>query len=297
MSYKICKINILEAENESKVLNLLKEAYGQQELLPEGYLYKVLISKQSSKESFFLAAFEEGQLIGCCGFMATDFTFNNTVHCCYQGCWAATHPLHQGKKIFINIFKKAIELLENEKMGFIYEVAGDNTYPIFVKKLGFEEIPAVMVKIPNLRFVNKFWFNKNYNRQMDYYIQNYFLPVESQIIELKKNIDDKNVIVLQVNDSFIWGKVLEKKKFGIRLKYFYVGGVSINDISDYHPLIKKIFKDFSVHYIQLVSAKTNKFNELLKGWRPARINPFLIYNMSQLPSCNQNLMYGAIDVF
>ncbi|MBK7291046.1 MAG: GNAT family N-acetyltransferase [Chitinophagaceae bacterium] len=178
--------DILEAETESKVLNLLKEAYGQQELLPEGYLYNVLTSKQSSKESFFLAAFEEGQLIGCCGFMATDFTFNNSIHCCYQGCWAATHPLHQGKKIFINIFKKAIELLENKKMGFIYEVAGDNTHPIFVKKLGFEEIPAVMIKIPNIRFINKLWFNKNYNRQMDYYELDYFLPVESQIVELKK---------------------------------------------------------------------------------------------------------------
>ena len=297
MSYDIIAVDILQPEIELRVRTLLKNAYGHDSLLPKGYLYKYLYSKKVSKESFFLVAVEQGEFIGCSGFMSTDFMYNTSLYSCYQGCWAATDPKHQGRKIFFNIFKKAIELLKEQEAGFIYEVAGDNTHPIFVKKLGFVEVPAIMIKIPNIPYLNRFWFNKKFSPDTQYYKRSVFLPVESQIVELKQNIDPENTHIIQVNKSFLWGRVLKKRKAGITVKYFYVGGVDIHEISDYHLLIKKVLKEHSVAYIQIVSSATNRYNELLKGWKPAGINPFVFFNLSPVPVKDINLMYGAIDVF
>lgn len=296
MSYSIQTVDIKDPWVEQQLIDLLKDAFGAEKPIPHGHLYKNTVTKMASGPTIFLAAIEEGKIIGCNGFMATDFIYNGKTLVSYQSCWSATHPKHQGRKIFVNIINEAKNILKAKGAGFIYGVPNNNSYPIFTKKLGFKEIPPVMVKIPNLPFLKSQYF-KSHDTSITEYIENSFLPIEEQIVDLKRNISNREVLEIREGLSFIWGKIKTKEiKFGIKLRYFYLGGMELNDPGDYKTLIQKIFSIYKVNYIQIVSSKTNLYNRLLKHWKPALINSFIFYELNSTVD-HINLFYGSIDVF
>lgn len=297
MSYELKIVDCKNPETDYKLRNLIQAAFGGEELIPEGHLYKNTVTKKSSKESFFLVAEEDNTFIGVTGFMATDFVYNSKIYSCYQSCWGATHPKHQGRNIFVNILNEAKRILKMQDAGFIYGVGNDTSHSIFVKKLGFKEIPAMMVKIPAYSFLKTGRLNSNFEKNINSYKENVYLPVESQIVDIKKNINPDETISINVNNSFAWGKIKVKKKFGLTFHYFYMGGMEIENPTDFELIIDQMIRDLSINYIQIVSCMTNKYNKFLKGWKPADINPFMFYDLNEIPVNDINIMYGAIDVF
>ena len=297
MSYELKIVDCENPETDYKLRNLIQAAFGTEETIPEGHLFKNTVTAKSSKKSFFLVAEENNEFIGCNGFIATDFKYNEKTYSCYQSCWTATHPKHQGKRIFVNIINEAIRFLKEQGAGFIYGVPNDTSRPIFVKKLGFKEIPAVMMKIPAFSVLKNMGLSSSFEKDLKFYYQNVYLPVETQICDLKMNIAPDETIAINVNNSFAWGKIIKKQKFGITFKSFYVGGMEIQEPKDFELVINRIIKDYSISYIQLVSCINNKYNNLSKGWKPAQINPFIFYDLNEIPVTDINIMYGAIDVF
>lgn len=297
MSYVIEPVDISDPFVDEELRSLIKAAFGMEQPIPSGHLYRNTVTPASSQQTLFLAAKEENQIIGCNGFMATDFRYNGSVFTCYQSCWSATHPAHQGRKIFVNIINEAKEILKARNAGFIYGVANNNSHPIFIKKLGFKEVPAVMTKVANLPLLRNRFLNKP-SSDVNWYTTNSFLPAEKQIIDLKKAIAGNEVITLNVGQSFIWGKIHTKKiKGGLRLKYFYVGGMELHEPAHFKKLIEKMCSEHRIHYIQFVSCVSNLYNNLLKGWKPAQINGFIFFELNSGPIEHTNLYYGAIDVF
>ena len=298
MSYEIRQVDIRNIEIENQLRALIKEAFEMKDPIPPGYLYDNTFAEESSGESIFLAAFEDEEIIGCCGFMATDFINSGKVFTCYQAVWAATHPRHQKKKIFINLVDEGKKILKESGAGFLYALAGDSSHFIFVNRLGFREIPSVMVKIPNIPLLRGTYFRTYNDKKIDFYKTATYYPVEEQVIELKKNSGGEEVIKVQVKDSFLWGKIKTKQiKWGITLKYFYVGGLALNEIEDFKQLFDRVCGEFRIHYIQIVSCETNLYNFLLKNWRPTRMHGFIFYELNVPPVENVNIFYGAIDVF
>ena len=59
----------------------------------------------------------------------------------------ATHPEHQGKKLFTTLAEKTYGLAYNEGYEFVYGVANANSTPGFLKKLGFQLIAPLDAKI------------------------------------------------------------------------------------------------------------------------------------------------------
>src|SRR5215203_3685562 len=106
MTYTIEVIDITKKSVEDELRTLYKDAFDNPELLPPGYIYKNTMTN-ASNPSFFLAAIEDGKIIGCNGFIAIDFFVKDKVYTCYQSCWSATHPKHQGRKVFVNIINYA----------------------------------------------------------------------------------------------------------------------------------------------------------------------------------------------
>jgi hypothetical protein len=296
MSYTIDPVDISDPSVDEELIELITAAFGMEQPIPKGHLYRNTVTTASSQKTLFLAAKEEGKIIGCNGFMATDFRRDGSVFTCYQSCWSATHPAHQGRKIFVSIINEAKRILKDRNAGFLYGVANNNSHPIFIKKLGFKEIPAVMTKVPNLPLARSYFLQRCSN--LDHYTKNSFLPSEEQIIGLKRAIPGQEVIKVDVGGSFIWGKVCTKKVAGnIHLRYFYVGGMELCRVDDFGPLMKKICSDYHIHYIQVVSCKINQYNSLLKGWKPAQINGFIFFELNSGTIEHANLYYGAIDVF
>jgi hypothetical protein len=297
MSYSIEPVDIKDPEVEAQLIDLIKDSFGMDSPISKGHLFKNTTYQGSTKSTMFFAAKEDGKIIGCNGFMSTDFIYNDKITAAYQSCWSATHPKHQGRKIFVNIINESKVILKDQGGAFIYGVPNNNSYPIFVKKLGFKEIPAVMVKIPNLPIIKNQFLEKQTFLPIEHYKKDSFLPVEEQIIGLKKNLSHKDVLVLHHGKSFIWGKLKTKElEFGVKLQYFYLGGMELNDVADLQSLINKIFSIYKIQYIQVVSAKSNLYNKLFKHWKPAQINGFIFFELN-FEVENINMFYGAIDVF
>lgn len=59
----------------------------------------------------------------------------------------ATHPNHQGKKLFTTLAEKTYELGAEMGFDFVYGVANANSTPGFIKKLGFQLIAPLEVKV------------------------------------------------------------------------------------------------------------------------------------------------------
>ncbi|MBN8698311.1 MAG: GNAT family N-acetyltransferase [Chitinophagales bacterium] len=270
---------------------LIKEATNATNLLPEKFLTANLDSG-SSRKSFFLVAVENGQVIGCNAFLAYDFVINGIGHTGYQSCWTATHPQHQGKKVFSNLINEAKDMLKREGAGFIYGIANDSSNPIFTKRLGFTETETLVLRIPNLPgYKNSYLSGKAFPP-----VKN--CVVNEEQVKAHKLLQYPNQIKeIRYNESWLWGKLLHKRKFGIRLPVFHVGGISLSSAGDLKGLLTEVFRQYNILFIQFVSCGSNTFNGSLKGWKKANMNGFIFYSLNIPEPEHLDLMVGVLDVF
>lgn len=102
----------------------------------------------------------------------------------------ATHPKHQGKKLFTTLAEKTYELGAEMGYEFVYGVANANSTPGFINKLGFQLVAPLDVKIgfgpiyKNSQLV-QFSFERKWNHEeLQWRLNN---PSQSYSIK-KKNI-------------------------------------------------------------------------------------------------------------
>lgn len=293
MIYTIEQINLADDNTELEIRQLIKSAFNEPLLLEKGFIAKNINSKED-KSAFFLAAKENGKIIGCNAFIAYNCYLNGQIFNGYQSCWTATHPSHQGKKVFVNLINKAKEILKLEGAGFLYGVANNNSNPIFTKKLGFTEFQSKTLRILNIPFYRKIYFNavtliENEN--------NCFIN-EEQVKLHKESQSLENLITIKNKKSWIWGKVINKNKFGIKFSVFLLGGIIIDSRSDLDYIIGEVFSKYKVAYIEIISSETHSCISLFKRWKKSKgRNGFIFFNLN-LPTFNKlDLMIGSIDVF
>ena len=295
MAYEIKKINIFDTTIEDELLLLFKDAFGYKDTFPKDHIAKTMFINNSS--SFILAAVEDDKIIGCNGFIETSFLYNDKSVKGYQSCWSATHPKHQGRKIFVSLILYAMDMLEALKAAFIYGLPNNTSYPIFIKKLKFKEIDAAILRIPNIPVIRNLWFKKQYDSNILSYHSDCFLPKETDIYKLKCNMVTDLPLIFTHGSSMAWGKIRKATKYGIKLNYFYVGGIHLDKPSDMKLILKKIMSLTAVSYVQIIFAKSNRYSKLLNGWNVAKINPFIFFDLNPTIVNDINLSYGAIDVF
>lgn len=292
MSYNIKIADINDPEIDLALRNLIKRAYNADDLIPEKFL-AANIESNASKPSFFLVAEEDKKIIGCNAFLANDFKLNEINYVGYQSCWSVTDPLYQGKAVFTNLINEAKGILKAEGAGFLYGIANNRSNPIITKKLGFIETPSLVLRIPNLPFAKYFYLtNGKLHNNRDACMIN-----EEQVKDQKLMQFPSQVKTIAYNSSWLWGKLLHKKKFGIKCPVFYVGGIHIINEDDLKGLISRIFKEYPVIFVQFFSCKTNTFNILLKGWKKPNMNGFIYFNLNMPEFTHFNVMIGAIDIF
>ena len=296
MTYTIELIDIKKKDVEEKLRILFKDAFNMPELPSEGYVYKNTNSN-ASNPSVYIAAIENGEIIGCNCFIAIDCFIKEKKFTCYQSCWTATHPKHQGRKIFVTIINYAKEYLKAQGAGFIFGLPNDNSYPIFMKKLGFVERPALVSRIPNLPIIKNLFFNDDATATIKQQEDETLMVKEEQVIALKQQENRETIEVVRINESYAWGKIQKVKKFGISITYFYIGGVFLKDPKDYKTIINKIFSQYRISYVQIVSCESNSWNLMIKKWKKAGMNGFIFFDLNMGAVKNINMMFGIIDVF
>ena len=273
--------------------NLFAAAYHHELHLPEKFLAAQLDSK-ASMPGFFLVAEENNEIIGCNGFLANDFTLTGRHYVGFQSFCAATHPAHQGRKIFSGINDEAKKILKEKGAGFIYGIANEKSNPILKNKLDFIEIPALVLRIPNIPFFKRKYFRKSTLLKTG----NACTINEVQVKDHKLAQFPSLVKLVTVDESWLWGKLIKKRKFGLSIPVFYIGGVQLNAAKDLEILIDKIFKVYKPWGVQFFSCSSNTVNDLLVGWKkPKKMNGFIFHNLNMPAFDHFNMMIGPIDVF
>jgi len=292
MSYTITIVDPNEQAIDLELRKLLCAANYDSELLPKNFLAKNICSKASAS-SFFLVAYDNDTIIGCNGFLANDFLLDGIHYIGYQSCWTATHPDHQRKKVFSSIIETAKIILKEKGAGFLYGIANNYSNPILTKRLGFREIPSLVLRMPNIPFLNRCYFTQAivHNNKGACYIN------ELQVMDHKMKQSPDSVKLVKYNDSWLWGKRLKKRKFGFSVPVFYVGGICLAATADLKGLVSELFRSQNVLFVQFFSCESNRFNALLKGWKTSKMNGFIFFNFTMPHFDYFNLMIGPIDVF
>lgn len=292
MNYNIKIADINDTVVDLALRTLIKRAYNTKDLLPENFL-AANIQSNASQPSFFLIAEQDNKIIGCNAFLANDFILNNVSYVAYQSCWSVTDPQYQGKEIFTNLINEGKKILKMAGAGFLYGIANDSSNPIITNKLAFTETPSVVLRMVNLPFISNLYFTntKLYNTFDACIID------EEQVKQHKLLQFSSQVKTVTFNSSWLWGKLVYKKKFGIKWPVFYVGGVFITNAGDLKELVAMTFKLYPVIFMQFFSCKTNTFNKLLKGWKKPNMNGFIYFNLNMPEFAHFNIMIGALDIF
>jgi N-acetylglutamate synthase-like GNAT family acetyltransferase len=291
MSYTIKIADINDADVDFEVRNLIRLAYNTTDLLPEKYL-AANIRSSSSKQSLFLVALEDNKIIGCNAFIADEFLLDEKVYMGYQSCWTVTHPEYRGRHVFSTIINEAKKILKAQGAGFLYGIANNQSNPIFIQKLGFRETASLVLRIPNVPFIKYFYFTGKLLQH------DRVCKINEELVKERKAIQyPSEVKVVKHNDSWLWGKLIRKKKFGLQFPVFYVGGVQLDKEKDLSGLVSAVFKLKPVLFIQFFTSKTNTFNVLLRGWRKPKMNGFIFFNLNMPEFEHLDLMIGPIDIF
>ncbi len=294
MNYKIEIADLRDKATVSELQHLIQEAFQSTALLPENRLLSN-INSNATEPSFFLVAKENEKIIGCNGFIANDFMFNERHYVGYQSCWSATHPQHRGKAVFTGIINEAKEILKNKGAGFLYGIPNENSRPVFINKLEFTEILSMTVRIFNIPFYKRIYLKKTNADINDVCSIN-----EEQVATHKMTQHPADIKTIFYNGSMIWGKLVKKRKFGIKVSAFYVGGIELKKETDLEVLFDLVFKIHKVLFVQLLSCETHSLNVLVRGWRRSKhMNGFIYYNLNMPEPWTRhfNVMIGAIDVF
>ena len=151
MEYELRVLNINDDETNRKIIALQKITFAN-----NIGIEKLRLNTYTNKgKTLYLGVFKNNELAGFNGFIAHEFYYQNKLIDAYQSCWSATHPEHRGKGIFYRIVNEAKQNLKERNGGFIFGFPNANSHPIFIKKLGFYEIPLQKIRVPT--FIPKLW--------------------------------------------------------------------------------------------------------------------------------------------
>jgi hypothetical protein len=293
MDYKIIEVDLDNNDILLKVNNLLNEVFGG---VSENKL-KLNTTTGNTQKSLYLAAVQNDLIIGFNAFISHTFSLNGITINGYQSCWTATSIHHRGKKIFQNLIDEAKKILAIRNAAFIFGFPNENSRSIFLNKLGFREYSSLKLNMLTFPIIQKYFFN-NIDLDIALLNKNSILPCNQELFVLKQSEYINGLVKIESNDSYIWGTIRVNELFGVRVPFFDVGGLKINDTVDLPVLFNRLSNEIKVIYIQLVVPKSNSYNKLFNFLKPAATNNLIVYDLGLDTSLfGFNFYSGVKDVY
>lgn len=296
MDYHIKPVDISIKAELQKVNFLLREIFGDD--IADDKLARTT-KTNSSQDSLYLAAVKDDEIIGFNAFISHDLILNGSLINCYQSCWIATSETHRGRRIFQNLSNTAKEMLSEREAAFIFCFPNENSRPIFTQKLGFREVPSLKWQVPNIPIVRDRYVNLPKNGDAEL-ATNVIFQNGRQLIELKSNIYNGELVLLEYGQSNLWGVTRGRKKLGVKMQYFEIGGLYIDDPLDLGPLFEDLCKRVEkVSYIQLTTSVGSPYNQFFNNLKPAQTNDLMVFdlNLNTKRDMRFNFFGGVKDVF
>ena len=296
MDYPIKTIDIASSALLPKVNSLLRETFGSD--IDEGRLL-LTTRTNSGSESLYLAAFDGDEVVGFNAFISHDLQLNGSEINCYQCCWIATKKEYRGRDVFWNLVETAKRLLAERGAAFIFCFPNSNSRPIFIGRLGFREVPSLKWQVPNIPIVRDLYV-RSPRTDMAKLSKMSIMQNGRQLIDLKRKQYKDELLICERDKSFIWGVERKKRKYGINVKYFEIGGMFFDQVDDAHHLFRDLCRKVGkVQYFQLTTSEGSSYNTFLHNLKPAQTNDLIIYdlNLNTSDGIRFNFFGGVKDVF
>lgn len=279
--------------HNDSVMTVIEEALGGDRSLTS-FFKKI---DYESGNTRVLGAFYDGELACINAFMLMHFTLAESEIHGYQSGFSATRNSFRGKGIWPKLMKFSEEYLLNKNGAFIFGFPNPVSYPLFVKKLGYEEQNLHRTIIPNLPF--RYFKNINYR----FNTLNAATPVLNP--DLAYNYEWKiretginSVKIYTFNNTTAWGKIRTTRKFGLSIRYFEIGGVNIQTAEEFHNLLKIIFSDTGVYFCYISINGNGEYSTLL-NYDKKNYSPIIIKLLgnSLPPDIKINFFSGMRDTY
>lgn len=296
MDYAVVPIEIEDRELANKVCGLLSDTFGR-EMTPE-YL-DICTNTDSNAKSVYIAAIQDGAVIGFNAFIAHDLITGNRTHTAFQSCWTATSRHHRGKRIFQNLINEGKNFLKQQGAAFIFGFPNENSQPIFTQKLGFKEIPSLKWQVPNIPVIRRFFVSPSAPDELGK-DQLRLMQNDRQLVAMKSRRYGELLVSLESEEGTVWGVRRRRKKAGIPLNYCEIGGVTLNERGNGRRLLEAFFRKAGRSaYFQLTTTVGNSLNCTFRRLAPAQTNDLIVFDLNMDTSSNTHFDFfgGVKDVF
>jgi GNAT superfamily N-acetyltransferase len=294
MDYEVRRVDITDRKILSEVNRLVTDVF--KSPIADDRI-ALTTRTDSDHETLYLAAVKGGKIIGFNGFISHDLELRGKSISCYQSCWTATSADHRGKGIFPALVNHAKEFLAQQGAAMLFGFPNFNSQPILSRKLGFRETPSLKWQVPFIFGLQNLYLENG--PKNGYTAEGVISQNDEQLIELKRRQYRDRLMVVMVDEGRIWGVPRHKRKLGLEIPYFEIGGVELGDRSAVKPLFQKFYAQLkNVRYVQLTTTVGNTLNARFKHLRPARTENLHVFDLNLDTTALQfNLFGGVKDVY
>jgi hypothetical protein len=293
-NYEIREINIGHESSKIAITNLVNEVFN-----INVNKEKIFLNTYTrNQKTIYLGAYLNDELAALNVFIAHEILYNNENLTCYQSCWSATSIHHRKKGLFSLLINNAKNRLDG---AFIFGFPNNNSAPIFLNKLGFRKIDLAKINIPVKFFSNLFlnYYLKPIRANYQFPVEDSFLPIESELIDLKTNEYGDEIKTFGAYNNLIWGKIVKRQSKIGTLSFFCIGGIQVNKPNLLPLLFKEIVKSENIDFIQLIACSNSSLWSLFRVKTLAfKTEPLIIYDL-KIDTTNSrfNFITGIKDVF
>jgi predicted N-acetyltransferase YhbS len=295
MDYRVDEVSLDDADLERQVESLIANAFSVP--IPSGRVRRNTAARGRAPP-LYVAALQDDEIIGFNAFIGHRLSIDGDEVLAYQSCWTATSAAHRGKRIFQNLILAAHEILNSRGVGFVFGFPNSESHPIFVKKLGYRQLPSVKWQMPNLAFATKFFLTSRH-ADLQRLQRGAVLQDDRALIRLKRNEMTADLRQFECEGSLCWGVRRQRQVAGMTISYLDVGGIELADASHLPRILDGLLREVQgAAYAQVVSIEGATYNELLRKVRPSQSNVLIIRDLSlDTARLRFNLFGGVRDVY
>jgi len=287
----IRKVDIREIAIQRQVNDLLNASFGFQLQADEVYLN----TKTSSMyEPLYLAAFEGEKVVGFNAYIAHDCEWKGEPHVFYQSCWSAVDRAHRGKRIFFHLQTAAREPLKAIRALGILGLPNERSGPILRGPLAYEFHGGYLRKsflLPQFFAQTGTSFSTQPAGLM---------PSDEPLYELKMRQARHRMIAYEDEEgNRLWGKYSEVRKFGIPIRHFLVGGISMQKGVNFQQFVRKACASLRIRIITFLYHESAAFGQVFTGATPSNSGYLCWYPLCAAAGeiTEFNCWVGLSDVF
>jgi hypothetical protein len=293
-NYEIREIDINNERSEIEIIDLVNEVFS----LNFGKEKIFLNTSTRNKRTVYLGAYFNDELVALNILISHELLYNNETVIAYQSTWGATSEKHRKKGLLSMLITKAKEMLDG---AFIFGFPNGNSGPIFLNKLGFRKIELSKLNIPVKFFPGLFfkYYLKSVPSDYQFNVKDCFIPIESELIDLKTQEYQDEIKVFGSYNNIVWGKIKKTQTRIGNLTFFCIGGIQVNKPHLLPLVFKEIVRKEDIDIIQIVSSSNSSLWDLFKTKKTApNTEPLIVYDLNiNTTGSKFNFTTGIKDVF